>query len=147
MLTGSGKLEEMRGCTADVLGLDWGVDMGVARQTLGAQRVVQGNVDPMVLFGSEAVIAAEVERCLRAAGPRGHILNVGHGVVQVINRLMRRALSLVFQSARVGLEFTRFESGAAGNAVCVWDIVGTHRSTHAPHPECGARSDRGDPLI
>ncbi len=43
----------------------------------------QGNVDPMVLFGPEEAIKAEVERCLRAAGPRGHILNVGHGVVQV----------------------------------------------------------------
>ena len=84
--TGSGKLAEIRGCTADVLGLDWGVDMGVARQTLGQERVVQGNVDPLVLFGSEDVIRAEVERCLRAAGPRGHILNVGHGVVQVLPR-------------------------------------------------------------
>ncbi|PNH09455.1 Uroporphyrinogen decarboxylase [Tetrabaena socialis] len=42
-----------------------------------------GNVDPMALFGPEEVIRAEVERCLSAAGPWGHILNVGHGVVQV----------------------------------------------------------------
>lgn len=52
------------------------------RETLGHSRVVQGNMDPLALFGSEAVITAEVERCLRAAGPQGHILNVGHGVVQ-----------------------------------------------------------------
>ena len=72
----------MRSCTADVIGLDWAVDMGAARQALGPSRVVQGNVDPMVLFGGEDVITAEVERCLRAGGPRGLILNVGHGVVQ-----------------------------------------------------------------
>lgn len=41
----------------------------------------------MSLFGPEEVIRAEVERCLRAAGPRGHILNVGHGVVQVSGAL------------------------------------------------------------
>jgi len=55
--------------------------MGVARQTLGSHKV-QGNVDPMVLFGTQAVIEAEVHRVLSEAGPRGHILNVGHGVVQ-----------------------------------------------------------------
>lgn len=45
--------------------------------------ILQGNVDPMCLFGPEEVIRAEVERCLGAAGTRGHILNVGHGVIQV----------------------------------------------------------------
>ena len=79
---GSGKVEEMARCSADVIGLDWSVDMGRARASLGLERVVQGNVDPMVLFGSEAVITAEVERVLQAAGPTRHILNVGHGVAQ-----------------------------------------------------------------
>ena len=82
ILAGSGKMEEMASCSADVIGLDWSVDIGRARATLGAGRVVQGNVDPMVLFGSEAVITAEVQRVLSAAGPTGHILNVGHGVAQ-----------------------------------------------------------------
>lgn len=44
---------------------------------------LQGNVDPMVLFGSEAVIRQTVAQTLAAAGGRRHILNVGHGVVQV----------------------------------------------------------------
>lgn len=79
---GTGKLELMRDTAADVVGLDWAVDMKDARATLGHGVKVQGNVDPMVLFGPEEAIKAEVERCLRAAGPRGHILNVGHGVVQ-----------------------------------------------------------------
>ena len=79
---GSGKLEEMRNSSANVLGLDWSVDMCIARDSLGQSRVVQGNIDPLVLLGNEAVVTAEVERCLRAAGSRGHILNVGHGVVQ-----------------------------------------------------------------
>ena len=45
----------MRSCTADVIGLDWAVDMGAARRALGPSRVVQGNVDPMVLFGGEVI--------------------------------------------------------------------------------------------
>ncbi|EFJ50429.1 uroporphyrinogen decarboxylase chloroplast precursor [Volvox carteri f. nagariensis] len=79
---GTGKLELMKETAADVVGLDWAVDMKDARATLGHGVKVQGNVDPMSLFGPEEHIRVEVERCLRAAGPRGHILNVGHGVVQ-----------------------------------------------------------------
>jgi uroporphyrinogen-III decarboxylase len=56
--------------------------MSVARQTLGNDRKVQGNIDPMVLFGTQELIEREVKRCLLEAGPKGHILNVGHGVVQ-----------------------------------------------------------------
>lgn len=52
-------------------------------------RLRAGNVDPMVLFGTEEAIRAEVTRCLHAAGPRGHILNVGHGVPQVCMRVKR----------------------------------------------------------
>jgi uroporphyrinogen-III decarboxylase len=80
---GTGKLANIReGCTANVVGLDWHVDMSVAREAFGAQTVLQGNVDPTVLFGSEAVIRENVTRCLRQAGAAHHILNVGHGVVQ-----------------------------------------------------------------
>lgn len=79
---GTGKLENIRGSATDVIGLDWSVDMAVARQTLGHSTVVQGNVDPMILFGTPAAIEAATQQCLAAAGPRGHILNVGHGVVQ-----------------------------------------------------------------
>jgi len=79
---GTGKMLEMRDTQADVIGLDWGTEMDQARAALGTGRTVQGNVDPMVLFGTEDAIRAEVARCLRQAGPRGHILNVGHGVAQ-----------------------------------------------------------------
>lgn len=42
----------------------------------------QGNVDPMILFGPEKSIIEATNKCLIQAGPKGHILNVGHGVVQ-----------------------------------------------------------------
>lgn len=55
--------------------------MAVARKTFGAARTLQGNVDPMYLFGTEASIRAAVAECVAEAGGR-HILNVGHGVAQ-----------------------------------------------------------------
>jgi len=79
---GTGKLELMRDTSANVIGLDWATEMAAAREALGHDVQVQGNVDPMVLFGTEEVIRAEVAKCLTQAGPRGHILNVGHGVAQ-----------------------------------------------------------------
>jgi uroporphyrinogen decarboxylase len=77
---GVGKLAKLQGCTADVLGLDWNTDMADAR-AMFPDRVLQGNVDPMVLFGTEQAIRDAVQQCCAAAGSR-HILNVGHGVVQ-----------------------------------------------------------------
>ncbi|CAI5465347.1 unnamed protein product [Closterium sp. Yama58-4] len=80
---GTGKLHLVQqGCSADVVGLDWGTDMAEARRVFGSDAVLQGNVDPMVLFGPEASIRAAVADCLSKAGGRRHILNVGHGVVQ-----------------------------------------------------------------
>ena len=49
---------------------------------LGPERLVQGNIDPTVLFGSEETIRGAVKECVRKAGGRGHILNLGHGVLQ-----------------------------------------------------------------
>lgn len=42
---------------------------------------VQGNVDPVVLFGSQDSIKTAVDDCIAKAGPRGHVLNLGHGVL------------------------------------------------------------------
>uniref|UniRef100_A0A383V4C4 Uroporphyrinogen decarboxylase n=1 Tax=Tetradesmus obliquus TaxID=3088 RepID=A0A383V4C4_TETOB len=78
---GSGGLLERLGATgADVVGLDWTVDMADARRRLGSKSV-QGNVDPTVLFCGEAAIEAAVRDVLSKAGGKGHILNLGHGVL------------------------------------------------------------------
>ncbi|GAX79183.1 hypothetical protein CEUSTIGMA_g6623.t1 [Chlamydomonas eustigma] len=79
---GTGKLELMRETKADMVGLDWAVDMSMARETLGKDVAVQGNMDPMILFGPEKAIIEATNKVLLQAGPHGHILNVGHGVVQ-----------------------------------------------------------------
>jgi len=79
---GSSYLERQVDLSCDVLAVDWAVDMATARSILGDERLLQGNVDPTLLFGgSDEQIAAGVADCVAKAGPR-HILNVGHGVLQ-----------------------------------------------------------------
>ena len=58
-----GKLHRMAESTADVLGLDWSTDMAEARAVLGPERVLQGNVDPAVLFASEVSPALPPPSC------------------------------------------------------------------------------------
>lgn len=65
-----------------VVGLDWATEMREARLQLGEHTVLQGNVDPMILFGPEEAIRKAVQDNIRQAGGRRHILNVGHGVIQ-----------------------------------------------------------------
>lgn len=110
---GTGKLDVIAGSNADVIGLDWSTSMTAARAALGPAHKVQGNVDPMILFGPEAAIEAEVTRVLREAGPRGHILNVGHGVVQ---GTPEEAVGLFCDLARRSGELFAAEERAAGVA-------------------------------
>ncbi|KAL5804751.1 hypothetical protein ACOSQ3_031551 [Xanthoceras sorbifolium] len=76
-----GLLERMKGTGVDVIGLDWTVDMEDGRKRLGSKISVQGNVDPAYLFSSLPALTDEIQRVVKCAGPRGHILNLGHGVL------------------------------------------------------------------
>ncbi len=64
---------------ADAQGLDWKVDIRRARKVLGGTPV-QGNLDPLLLFAPPEVLTARVHDVLRAAGPLGHVFNLGHGI-------------------------------------------------------------------
>ncbi len=69
----------------DVMGLDWHVNLGTARDQLGSM-AVQGNLDPTVLFASHDIIEREVQRVLdENAGRPGHIFNLGHGILPTVN--------------------------------------------------------------
>ncbi|CAI0437461.1 unnamed protein product [Linum tenue] len=76
-----GLLERMKDTGVDVIGLDWTVDMADGRKRLGHEISVQGNVDPAYLFLPLPAITDEIHRVVNCAGPRGHILNLGHGVL------------------------------------------------------------------
>ena len=81
---GSSYLELQRDMGADMIAVDWAVDMADARQRLGPNVPISGNIDPTVLFGSQAQIEAAVRDCIDKAGGPGnaHVLNLGHGVMQ-----------------------------------------------------------------
>lgn len=67
------------GCQA--IGVDWTCDLGRARQLVGHQVALQGNLDPAVLLTSPAVIRSEVKRVLAEFGEGpGLIFNLGHGI-------------------------------------------------------------------
>jgi uroporphyrinogen decarboxylase len=67
---------------ANVLSVDWRVDMHALREKLGPQIALQGNVDPAVLFGPPEEIRRVTQEALSALGGTGHILNLGHGILQ-----------------------------------------------------------------
>ncbi|HHP7232567.1 MAG TPA: uroporphyrinogen decarboxylase [Xenococcaceae cyanobacterium] len=77
----AGVLERMGKSGVDMISVDWTVDMAEARQRLGKEMKVQGNIDPGVLFGSHDLIRDRIIDTIRKAGNRGHILNLGHGVL------------------------------------------------------------------
>ncbi len=83
---GSGSmLDSVQKAGGDVMGLDWHVSLGAARDLLGPQMAVQGNLDPTVLYATREIIEREVKRVLdENAGRPGHIFNLGHGILPTV---------------------------------------------------------------
>jgi uroporphyrinogen decarboxylase len=80
---GGGWLEDMAASGCDALGLDWTVDLGMARQRVGERVSLQGNLDPAVLLAGPDAVCAGVRSVLNAYGKGdGHIFNLGHGISQ-----------------------------------------------------------------
>jgi len=75
-------LELMKRAGGNVIGVDWRIDIRKAWERLGYDVAIQGNLDPVVLFGSVGLIEREVKRILdRVEGRPGHIFNLGHGIL------------------------------------------------------------------
>ncbi len=76
-------IESIADTGCDAVGLDWTMDIGVARQKVGHKVALQGNLDPAVLFSNPEVIRNEVEKVLGSYGyGSGHVFNLGHGISQ-----------------------------------------------------------------
>jgi uroporphyrinogen decarboxylase len=67
---------------ASVLSVDWRVDLAEIRKTLGPKIALQGNVDPAVLLGPQEKVRAVTRDTATALAGQGHILNLGHGILQ-----------------------------------------------------------------
>jgi uroporphyrinogen decarboxylase len=78
----AGILPEMREAGGDVIGLDWRIDLDRGWDQLGPDVGVQGNLDPLALFAPKEALLDRVDLILRqAAGRRGHVFNLGHGIL------------------------------------------------------------------
>lgn len=99
-------LELQRETGAEVIGVDWRIDLAEARRRLGPAVAVQGNLEPACLLAPEPALEARIARVLDGArtvlGGDGHIFNLGHGIlpetdpararflVECVHRLSRR---------------------------------------------------------
>ena len=73
---------------SEVMGVDWRVPLDTAARRFASPRVLQGNLDPAILFAGDEVIKSEVRRIKAEAAAAieegtatGHIFNLGHGVL------------------------------------------------------------------
>ncbi len=77
----AGKLASLVRTAADVLSVDWRIDLRDVRASVGDGFTLQGNVDPCVLLSNPEAVGEAARDCLVAGGPYAHILNLGHGIL------------------------------------------------------------------
>jgi uroporphyrinogen decarboxylase len=75
-------LEAMRDAGGTVIGVDWCTPLDDAWTRIGHDRAIQGNMDPCALLTSREVAIEHAQRVLTAAkGRKGHVFNLGHGIL------------------------------------------------------------------
>lgn len=83
---GGGWLEAMAKSGCDAIGVDWTIDLNVARARVGDHVALQGNLDPAALYALPEEIQEQVKTILTAYGKgSGHVFNLGHGISQDIS--------------------------------------------------------------
>lgn len=74
-------LGQVKDVGADVIGIDWGIELERALDVVGRDKVVQGNLDPIALFGTRESLVAKAKAIVTTGRTaRGHIFNLGHGI-------------------------------------------------------------------
>ena len=74
-------LEKMATSGADVLSIDWRVDLREARARIGNRISLQGNLDPCVLLSTPEIIREKSLELIENGRGDRHILNLGHGIL------------------------------------------------------------------
>ena len=68
------------------IGLDWTVDISIAKSIVGNNIAVQGNLDPAIMCTNPQIIRAEAKKILdKMTKEKGHIFNLGHGITPDVN--------------------------------------------------------------
>jgi uroporphyrinogen decarboxylase len=74
-------LDLMARSGAEVLSIDWRIPIADVRKRVGEKLALQGNLDPCLLLGSRDRLLKSASEILQQAGPIGHIMNLGHGIL------------------------------------------------------------------
>lgn len=75
-------LDSLANSGADVISLDWTMNLGETRNKIGNKVALQGNLDPTVLYANKEKIKEEAVKVLSSFGKgSGHIFNLGHGIL------------------------------------------------------------------
>jgi len=74
-------LELMATSGANVLSIDWRINLDDARKRVGDKLALQGNLDPGALLGTPESIAGQVDEMMRRGGDVGYVVNLGHGIL------------------------------------------------------------------
>jgi len=84
---------EIANCGANVISLDWTVNIGEVRKIIDDKVALQGNLDPTTLYAEPEIIIARAEKVMADYGNgNGHIFNLGHGILPDINPDNAKAL-------------------------------------------------------
>ena len=96
-------LRDLKAVGGDVIGLDWRVPIETGWDLVGSGRGVQGNLDPALLLGPWQRVEDAAGRIIDAvAGRRGHVFNLGHGVLPATDpAALRRLVELVHERSAV----------------------------------------------
>lgn len=78
---GGNWIEAIASVGSAAVGIDWTVDIAMARSQVGNKVTLQGNLDPAIMLTSPEIIEKEARRVLDGFGKgTGHIFNLGHGI-------------------------------------------------------------------
>ena len=95
-------LDKLAASGADVLGLDWTMNIGEVREKVGDKVALQGNMDPTILYADHEKIRDEARKILTSFGHgSGHIFNLGHGILPDVRP----------ENLKVLVDFVKVESG------------------------------------
>ena len=94
-------LEKMVESGANVLSVDWRIDLAEAISRVGDKVALQGNLDPCELMGTPETITESVKKILKKGGGLGHIVNLGHGILPMVP--VENARSFI-EAAKAGIK-------------------------------------------
>ena len=81
-------LSEQASINPNGIGLDWTMDIGLARKIVDSKICLQGNIDPCVLFANKSQISKEVDDLFKKLSGNfdsRFIFNLGHGILPEID--------------------------------------------------------------